>query len=92
MEPAIRRVLRYEVPVDDEWHTIALADLSRPVHVGVARNPSVVEFWMIQYGPPTIDQRFRVFATGQPVEGYYCGTAIVLTGGMPLVWHLFEKE
>lgn len=33
------------------------------------------------------EREFRVFGTGQPVEGLYHGTA--LSG--PLVWHLFSR-
>lgn len=37
-----RRVLRYEVPVDDQWHRVEF--VGDVAHVG-CRTPEVVEFW-----------------------------------------------
>ena len=88
------RVLRYEVPVDDQWHEINLPEKGQLLHVAVARSPSVMEFWTIQdEEDTTVPRHFRVFGTGQPIDGAYCGTAVVLLTGeyTPLVWHLFER-
>lgn len=38
-----RRVLRYEVPVDDQWHRIEI--VGHVAHVG-CRETGVVEFWV----------------------------------------------
>lgn len=90
---ADRRVLRYEIPVDDQWHVL---DLPRGPIVHVAsRRPDVVEFWAIDAAdgitlPP---RAFRVFGTGQPLPpaaGKHIGTAI--TAGGALVWHLMERD
>jgi hypothetical protein len=83
------RMLRYEVPVDDRWHTIELG--GDPLHIA-ARNPSIVEFWTLaDTGAEVRPRSFRVFGTGQPLDRsarVYRGT--VLTFGGQLVWHLFE--
>ncbi len=84
------QILRYEVPVDDEWHAVRLqGDI---VHVA-ARRPDVVEFWAEHHGNKgfEVDRRFRVYGTGQPcVEGVHVGTAIAAGGA--LVWHLRETR
>lgn len=83
------RILRYEVPVDDEWHTVAIA--GEVVHVA-SRRPDVVEFWAEHRGDFwAADRKFRVYGTGQShVEGRHVGTALV--DGQPLVWHLREMH
>jgi hypothetical protein len=89
----MRRILRYEVPVDDEWHTF---DLPRGPIVHVAcRERAVVEFWQLDAGdglrlPP---RAFCVFGTGQPLPpaaGRHIGTAF--DAGGALVWHLMEHD
>ena len=85
-----RRIFRYEVPVDDQWHVHAL---SGPiVHVG-CRKPSVVEFWAFATNGPTVDRAFCAFGTGQPLPpaaARHVGT--VFAAGGALVWHLMEHE
>jgi hypothetical protein len=79
-------ILRYEIPVDDQWHPLQLSgDI---VHVD-SRNPRVVELWAIS-GGPTATRGFRVFGTGQPLPDNvkHIGTAI--PPGGQLVWHLLE--
>jgi len=82
---------RYEVPVDDRAHVIALR--GSIVHVW-CRDPEVVEFWAFDDASVPKDSRsFRVFGTGQPLPqgqlgARYVGTAI--TPGGALVWHLCE--
>lgn len=88
-----RRVLRYEVPVDDQWHRVMFADNSNVVHVG-SRTAGIVEFWAVP--PKEVEARncayeFRVFGTGHPIEdGSYVGSTYDL-GGMA-VWHLFTRK
>lgn len=100
---AERRVLRYTVPVDDEWHRIDFDGYI--VHVA-SRDPHFAEFWVTEavvilhnqgvasYEAAKPDQRaweFCVFGTGHPVDdGMYVGTALTLGG--QLVWHLFKRE
>lgn len=83
------RIFRYEVPVDDQPHTIAL--FANPLAVG-CRDPRVVEFWAIAHdGLSVLDRTFLVVGTGYPLpEGgtQYWGTAVA-PGGQ-LVWHLME--
>lgn len=87
----MRQVLRYEVPVDDAWHTIRVR--GNIVHVAT-RSPEKVEFWTYVCDGEA-ERTFRVFGTGHPIPEadahtmpVYVGTALV--PGMPLVWHLFE--
>jgi hypothetical protein len=86
-----RSVLRYEVPVDDEWHEFLLP-AGEILHVG-AKDHHTVSFWMVSTDDHAGWRRrsFRVFGTGQPLPleaGRYIGTAVIL----PLVWHLFSRE
>lgn len=89
-----RRILRYEVPVDDQWHRIDSP--GRRVGPIAARRPDVVEFWSVQSdGSFGIDGtgEFRVYATGQLIDddhAAYMGTAITANGA--LVWHLFKRD
>lgn len=92
--PAETRVLRYEVPVDDEWHTITLRSTILCV---ASRDPRVVELWAVDSdgAEPERPYEYRVFGTGHllpfrigdPAE--HVGTAI--TAGGSLVWHLFRR-
>lgn len=100
-----RTVLRWEIPVDDRWHTPPF--VGSIVHVA-SRDPGVVEVWTspdvsvshTTYGTGKLaservsvingkpnEREFRVFSTGQPVEGLYHGTALV----GPFAWHLFSR-
>lgn len=80
----MKRVLRYEVPVDDEVHAIH----SGPVVYVAARDPRIVEFWAIDDNK--MWREFTVLGTGHdaPDDYEYVGTAI--TAGGALVWHLME--
>lgn len=82
------KILRYEVPVDDRWHTLILH--GPIVHVA-SRRPEVVEVWATDSGP-TAGYTLTVVGTGQafPPDAGYIGTAIV-PGGFP-VWHLIQRE
>jgi hypothetical protein len=82
----VRAIHRHEVPVDDQWHTLALT--GDVLHVAT-RNSHIVEIWT-SHGDKTAERSFRVFATGQPLpdELNYIGTAIAPGGH--LVWHLME--
>lgn len=57
-------IYRYEVPVDDQWHTLELSGAI--LHVA-ARRPEVVELWAFESGGPRMRREFRVFGTGQPM-------------------------
>ncbi|WP_047891755.1 hypothetical protein [Micromonospora sp. RV43] len=86
-----RRIFRYEVPVDDQWHTRPLSGAI--VQVG-AQRADVVEFWAFHFsGAPQLARRFRVFGTGQPMPdeaGTHVGAVVVAAPFGRLVWHLME--
>jgi hypothetical protein len=89
MAESARIIGRFEVPVDDRWHTFTLSN--SPLYVA-ARRPDVVEFWAVVDGAPKVERSFRVFGTGQPIpdDPDYWGTALAADG--QLVWHLLEQS
>lgn len=82
------RIYRYEVPVDDKWHTIK--DVSPALHVA-CRELDTVEFWAHPVEQSVRVRAFRVYGTGHdiPPEAMYVGTALAPSG--QLVWHLMAK-
>lgn len=82
------RILRYEIPVDDQWHTLSFP--GRVLHVA-ARQPDTVEVWALS-GGGVFERQFRVFGTGHPLPTEpmrHVGTTVAAGGA--LVWHLFER-
>ena len=82
-------VLRYEVPLNDEWHEITSG---WPLHVAT-RKGSALEFWALERSDQ-YTREYRVFGTGHPIEdetAVYVGTTFdaVTTA---LVWHLFIRS
>jgi hypothetical protein len=81
---------RYEIPVDDQWHTISLS--GDVLHIA-ARRSDTVELWAFSDGSAGATCAFRVFGTGQPLPDdsalHYRGTALAPHG---LVWHLFDRH
>ena len=86
-----QRILRYEVPVDDQPHPITLSGAGTVLHVA-SRDTATVEFWAVHSGEaaPTVDRQFIVVGTGHsyPDHWIYVGTAFAAGGA--LVWHLME--
>ncbi|MEU1763330.1 hypothetical protein [Micromonospora sp. NPDC005652] len=86
-----RRILRYVVPVDDQWHTHHLSGAI--VQVGAQRT-DIVEFWAFHHpDEPQLARRFRVFGTGQPLPDEartHLGAVVVTASIRRLVWHLME--
>lgn len=80
------RILRYEVPVDDEWHLITVPR-SGVLHVG-CRSLNVVEFWMREHESEV--RAFCVFGTGQPIPTGTAYEGTVVAPGGQLVWHLLS--
>lgn len=86
-----RRIYRFEVPVDDQWHEYVLG--GDPLHVAAVRF-DLVEFWA--YSAPldagVVARQLRVFGTGQvlPDACRHWGTCIAPAGSLRLVWHLIE--
>lgn len=87
----MRKIYRYEVPVDGDAHIFELD--GNPLHVE-ARSDTVVEFWAHKYedGKQGIRRVFQVFGTGHPLpeDARWFGTTSRTPSG--LVWHLFEVE
>lgn len=83
------RILRYEVPVDDQWHVLP-ATAPTVLHVD-CRHAHFVELWARDDMGTTV-RAFRVYGTGQPFppDARYEGTAIG-PGGY-LVWHLLSVD
>lgn len=83
------RILRYEVPVDGEWHEVRCGNI---VHVA-SRSPDVVEVWASAVSDFWESERMlRVYGTGHAIEvgAVHVGTALAADGR--LVWHLLEKR
>lgn len=82
-----RRIIRWDVPVDDQAHVFGLSGAI--VHVA-SRSPDVVTLWTIDTGGPTSPRMFQVVGTGHPfpAEWQHIGTALAADGA--LVWHLME--
>lgn len=88
----MKKVFRYEVPIDDEWHNFDLK--GKILHVDQRARKTVVEFWaMNDDSAEPIRRSLRVFGTGhvlaEEAEFYY-GTAMDNSHGM--VWHLFGRK
>lgn len=86
----MNRILRYEVPVDGDWH--AISGHSTPVHVN-CREQDVVEFWAWEREDLDLaPMEYTVIGTGHRVSGpcSYVGTA--LAPGGHLVWHLMRRS
>lgn len=86
-------VLRTEIPVDDEWHTV---DLGGPVLHVATRSADVVEVWHLARPQRAIDatgpRAFRVFLTGQalPTTFRYVGTCVPASE-IYQPYHLMER-
>lgn len=85
----VLRIHRFEVPVNDHWHTIPLTG---PIlHVG-GRSVWTVEFWALAgRWPQDQHYEFRVYGTGHqlPAEGWqYVGSVV----HPDLVWHLVVRR
>jgi hypothetical protein len=81
-------VYRYEVPVDDAVHSLALT--GPVVKIEVSQNYNVVEVWALaKPGAKKRTHNLRAFGTGQeiPDDARYVGTT---TRSLGLVWHLFS--
>ena len=82
-----RTIYRYEIPVDDQWHAIALT--GDVLHVD-CRSIYVVELWAIHVDGPTHRRSFRAYGTGQPIPDGATHVGTTIAPGGHLVWHLME--
>jgi hypothetical protein len=84
-----RRMLRYEIPIDDQPHTIPLS--RDPVAVAAVKTRFAVEFWAEDTpGARRAERTFQVFGTGHPLPGdaQWIGTCARSDEGF--AWHLYE--
>lgn len=85
-----KTIYRHNVPVDGQWHTIALTG---DVVFIATRHVDLVEVWsMHDDDRPLVTREFQVFGTGQllPDDEQTVYVASTLAGQY-LVWHLFER-
>jgi hypothetical protein len=87
----VRKVFRYQVPIDSTVHIIPLS--GPVVAVGEGGNPERwLEFWAEHFdGVKAMPRAFQIYGTGQPVHddaGYVGTTPRDPTGG---IWHLYER-
>lgn len=85
-----RRVLKWTVPVDDQWHQVGSG---RVVLVDCQTRPHEVQVWTEEPvdSPESLWRRHvRVFGTGHelPPFGEHLGS--VMAAGGALVWHLYS--
>lgn len=94
--PNPRRVLRWAVPVNDNWNPIGPG---RIVHVACRPNTdNIVNVWTLEDGPDTppantVRRYVRIFGTGQtltPDTGNHLGSALTVPDGV-FAWHVFEQ-
>lgn len=89
----MRTIYRYEIPVNDQWHRVAMTgDI---VHVA-ARELGVVEVWAFAGDHGTVVMDLRVFGTGQEIPAGHDGNPLRHVGTAPvrnsgLVWHLLQR-
>lgn len=84
----MKKVFRYNIPIDDEIHKIGLT--SRPLHVELGEDGRSVDMWAehIDRVIPS-ELLFKVVGTGHdlPSGAHHIGTTARHEG---LIWHLFE--
>ena len=78
------RVLKWNVPVDDEWHPIGSGPV---VHVD-AFNPWEVFIWTLQENESQT-RAARVYGTGQPLPENVEHLGSASANGGALIWHVF---
>lgn len=81
------RVLKWDVPVDDQPHKIGTG---RVVHVACQGGPESVQVWTIELPEPARSRPVQVFGTGQPIPGQWAHIGSTLAADGALVWHVFE--
>lgn len=81
---------RYEIPIDDKPHSVALTD--SPVAAATQQGNMNVEIWA-EYNPskhPIVVRVYQVFGTGQTLPANARHRLTCLGNGLGLVWHLYE--
>jgi hypothetical protein len=92
-----RRMLRYQLSVDDQPHTIELkAGASVFIAAHSQSGPAYVDFWaegeLDEHATagPVEPRTFQVFGTGQPLPDGAVWRATTARSPEGLVWHLME--
>lgn len=84
-----RRVFKWDVPVDDDWHEIGSGPV---VLVACQSRADVVQVWTDEPDSENYKVRaVRVYGTGQPVPLFDEHLGSVVTAMGALVWHVFES-
>lgn len=85
----MKRMLKWDIPLDDEWHEIP--KLTAGWHVAHQTEGFVTLWTETDLGTADDTSRARVFGTGQPFANTctYLGSAMDPRG---FVWHLIEAE
>lgn len=86
----MRRVLRWVIPADDQWHEISAN--GGIVHVATRAEPYAEVWSIVNDDLPDEVRRLRIYGTGAPLdpEGHYVGSAVTPSGR--LVWHVFARD
>lgn len=83
-----RRVLKWNIPVDDRWHPVGNG---APLLVACQNGHDVVQVWTDELDADNVRIRSaRVFGTGQRVPADTFALGSVVAG--PLVWHVFMGD
>lgn len=85
----MKRVLKWTVPVDDEWHDIGGGDV---VGVACQTGPDVIQVWTEEWEGTTLVRSARVFGTGHVVPMDKNHVGMVLAAGGRLVWHVYTDR
>jgi hypothetical protein len=85
----MRRIYRYEIPIDDKDHELTL---SGPIIHVAARSMDHVELWAEHDDNAPGERRtFRVVGTGHTIPpGFTHVATVFVRSNPPLVWHLME--
>jgi hypothetical protein len=85
----MKRIFKYEVPVDNQVHEIELPTGQPILHVDCPDGYGAVYLWAV-FDPDlgVTKRRFQVVGTGQPLPDG--GTPIASALAQPFVWHLIE--
>lgn len=86
----VRRVLKWNVPVDDKPHPIGRGEV---VHVACQFDASEVQVWTDEVDGDYPRQRFaQVHGTGHPVPADLQHVGSVVAADGHLVWHVFAEQ
>ena len=82
-----RRVLKWTVPVDDQWHEIGAGPV---VLVACQFTPSQIEVWTEEEDVRGARRHVRAYGTGHELSTFGEHLGSVITAGGALVWHVYS--